>query len=101
MTATTPNPYGIQVVTSPGGLSDTAHIVNVIVVLMTCGLWIPVYILLALTAPKVNAQVTPSTPPTTPRWPPRRSSAPTAGGTWPCSASSPVRSPSSAASDSS
>jgi hypothetical protein len=66
MTAPNPsNPYGIQVVMKPGGLSSTAHLVNVIVVLLTCGLWIPVWIILAIAAPVKQAEV--MAPPGTPQ----------------------------------
>ena len=65
MTPDPGNPYGIQVTTSPGGLSQTAHILNVIVVLCTGGLWLLPYLLIVLLAPKRTAQV--YAPPGTPQ----------------------------------
>lgn len=51
------NPYGIQVSVGPGGLSSSAHLLCVIVVLLTCGLFIPFYIAMVLTAHPRTVQV--------------------------------------------
>jgi hypothetical protein len=47
----------LQIVTRPGGLSSTAHVVNVIAVLISCGLWLPIYVLMWLAAPMKRVDV--------------------------------------------
>lgn len=41
-----PPPHA-YVVTKPGGLSGAAHAVHLLIVLFTCGLWLPVYLIIA------------------------------------------------------
>ena len=57
MTPDPANPYGIQVNISPGGLSSTAHLINVIVTICTGGLWLPVYLVMYAAAPVKRVQV--------------------------------------------
>lgn len=46
-----------QVITEPGGLSGTAHVVHILLCVVTFGFWIPGYILFAVFAPKVRRKV--------------------------------------------
>ena len=46
-----------QVVTKPGGLSSTAHVVHIILCFLTCGVWIPGYVLIWLFAPQRRTEV--------------------------------------------
>lgn len=59
---TTPAPQqsypGIQITMKPGGLSSGAHAVNVILSLLSLGLWLPVYGVAALGAPIKRVDVT-------------------------------------------
>lgn len=50
-------PPPVQVVTEPGGLGGTAHVLHILVCVVTLGLWIPGYILFAVFAPKVRQKV--------------------------------------------
>lgn len=50
-------PNQIQVVTKPGGLSGGVHAVNIVVCLLTCGLWIPGYFAFAVLAPRRRVDV--------------------------------------------
>jgi hypothetical protein len=53
-------PYGPpqpQVINKPGGLSSAAHIGHIIASIMTCGTWLPFYLLFVLFAPTRRAEV--------------------------------------------
>src|SRR5574342_1344965 len=51
------HPSGAYLVTKPGGLSGTAHAVHILICLLTCGLWIPGYILFIIFAPAQRQEV--------------------------------------------
>lgn len=51
-----PNQH-IQVVTKPGGLSGAAHAVHILIVVFTCGLWLPGYIVFMMMAPRQRFEV--------------------------------------------
>lgn len=46
-----------QIVTKPGGLSGAAHAVHILICFVTCGLWIPGYLLFILLAPDKRVEV--------------------------------------------
>jgi hypothetical protein len=46
-----------QLIVKPGGLTTGEHLVHILVVLVTCGLWIPGYIYFAVKAPKARYEV--------------------------------------------
>lgn len=50
-------PPPVQIVSTAAGLSPIAHFANIVGVVFLCGLWLPVYIVLMATAPKVKRQV--------------------------------------------
>jgi hypothetical protein len=53
-------PYGPpppQVVTKPGGLSSAAHAGHIIACILTCGVWLPFYVLFILFAPNRRTEV--------------------------------------------
>lgn len=47
----------IQVTYLPGGLSPATHAVHIVIAILTCGLWLPIYIILVGTAPLRRVQV--------------------------------------------
>ena len=47
----------VQIVYKPGGLSSAAHAVHILICFMTCGLWIPGYILFMLGAAGTRTEV--------------------------------------------
>jgi hypothetical protein len=63
---TTPPYPGIQVAVKPGGLTTNQHILHVIIAALTCGIWLPIYLLIALGSPvkRVEVFAPPGTPPT-------------------------------------
>lgn len=62
---TEPNPYaGIHVTTQPG-LSSAAHAINVVLSVLSCGFWLPLYLLIVLASPpkRVMLSAAAGTPP--------------------------------------
>ncbi len=53
----TPDPSGIQVHTKPGGLTTNEHILHVVVLICTGGLWLPAYALFYLFAPMKRVEI--------------------------------------------
>jgi hypothetical protein len=47
----------LQIVNRPGGLSPSAHVLNVIAALISCGFWLPFYVIIWLSAPMKRVDV--------------------------------------------